>query len=104
MPHRTARGEAVSTEEARLMFRPRIVAEPVPRCGVILLVVIALLTLFAVVGISFVMYAQQRADAARVGRESQQQVAGQTPSATPQELLKEFAASFILGQPDIFDK
>lgn len=81
------------------MIRSTIPA-PAPRRGVILLVVIALLTLFAVVGITFVMYSQQRADAARATRESQQQILGQVPNDTPQTLIQQFAASFVFGQPD----
>src|SRR5271165_4840116 len=41
------------------------------RPGVVLLVVITLLTLFAVVGIAFVLFAQSEATAARVWRESE---------------------------------
>ncbi len=41
-----------------------------PRCGVILVVVLALLALFAGVALTFLLYAQARADAARAGREA----------------------------------
>lgn len=42
-----------------------------PRRGAILLVVITLLALFAVIGLSFALYADAQATAARIGREAQ---------------------------------
>jgi len=40
------------------------------RRGIILIVVLSLLTLFAIVGLSFVIYAQAEADASRIFREN----------------------------------
>ncbi|MBY0523682.1 MAG: hypothetical protein K2R98_09790 [Gemmataceae bacterium] len=60
------------------------------RGGVILLVVITLLTLFAVVGITFVIYAQAEASAARIYRESESL---QRPDMDPEMLL-----AYFLGQ------
>lgn len=82
------------------MLRPQYTRQRLPRRGIILLVVIALLTLFAVVGISFVLYSQQRTDAARALRESQQQTIDQRPNTRPEDLLNEFAAHFLFGQPE----
>ena len=51
------------------MFRSRFSRSP-DRRGVILLVVLTLLALFAVIGLSFALYAEQEATAARIHRES----------------------------------
>lgn len=70
------------------------------RRGVILLVVIALLTLFAVVGITFVLYAQSKADIARIFRDSQQQILNQGPPDSGQTLLSEFLMQLIFDVQD----
>jgi hypothetical protein len=61
-----------------------------PRPGVILLVVVILLTLFMVVGISFVLYAESEATASRIYREAQ------APADPP--LPSELLLSWALGQ------
>ncbi|MBY0527740.1 MAG: hypothetical protein K2R98_30360 [Gemmataceae bacterium] len=64
------------------------------RNGVILLVVITLLTLFAVVGITFVIYAQAEASAARIDREAQSM---QRPDMDPEMLLSYFLGQLVYG-------
>ena len=65
------------------MLSSHLPASPFPRRGVILLVVIVLLTLFAAVGISFVFYADAEAVSARVFREA---VGQDRPDRNPEEL------------------
>jgi hypothetical protein len=52
------------------MYRPQTDQAPRTRRGMILLVVLAMLTLFAVVGLSFVFYANSEATSSRVFREA----------------------------------
>jgi len=61
---------------------------------VVLLVVITLLTLFAVVGIAFVFYAQAEATAARVAREAE---TVRQPDADPELLLAYYLSQLIYG-------
>jgi hypothetical protein len=67
------------------------------RHGVILLVVLALLTLFAIVGIGFVLYANATATAARIYRQahSQSQV-----DVDPELLLSFFMGQLVFDVPD----
>jgi len=67
------------------------------RSGVVLLVVIALLTLFAVVGIAFVLFAQSEATASRVWRESETM---QRPDMDPEMLLAHTLGQIIYGADD----
>jgi hypothetical protein len=78
------------------MFRRRPSAAS-PRRGVILLVVVTLLTLFAVVGLAFVFYAQAEADAARLARDAE------SPSRAdvdPETLLAYFLGQLIYDVND----
>jgi hypothetical protein len=68
-----------------------------PRPGVILLVVLALLTLFALVGLSFVLYAGTEAASARLFREAQ---SGDRPDLPPELLLGYFLGQLLYDVPD----
>ncbi|MGE3808493.1 MAG: hypothetical protein AB7K24_27835, partial [Gemmataceae bacterium] len=70
------------------------------RRGVVLIVVLALLTLFAVVGVTFVLYAQLQADQARIFREAQTKRLSAGPAASPELLLAEFLRQLIYDLPD----
>jgi hypothetical protein len=65
---------------------------PARRRGVILLVVLALLTLFAIVGISFVLYANAQANNSRLAREA---AAPSQADMDPEMLLAYFLNQFI---------
>src|SRR5262245_26192298 len=62
------------------------------RPGVVLLVVISLLMLFAIVGIAFVIYAEAQASAARIRKESEGQ---RRPDMDPEELFAYFMSQLI---------
>ncbi len=67
------------------------------RRGVILLVVLALLTLFAILGITFVYYASAEADNARIDREGQTQI---NPDVDSELALSMFLGQLIYDLPD----
>ncbi len=67
------------------------------RRGVVLLVVLAMLTLFAILGISFVIYAESAANEARLAREGEQKTA---PDVDPQAAFAMFLGQFLYDVPD----
>src|SRR5438552_7522190 len=67
------------------------------RPGVILLVVLALLTLFAIVGLSFVFYADAAALSARSFREAESEA---RPDVDPELLFSYFAGQLVYDMPD----
>jgi hypothetical protein len=67
------------------------------RRGIILMVVLALLTLFAIVGVAFVLYAQAQATAARVARESETE---QRADMSPDACLALFLGQFLYDVHD----
>jgi hypothetical protein len=67
------------------------------RRAVILMVVLSLLTLFAIVGITFVLYADAEAVSARIAREAQ---TAQRADLEPELALALFLSQFIYDAPD----
>jgi hypothetical protein len=69
------------------MFRPITFSASEPRRGVVLMVVLAILTLFAIIGLSFVLYADAASKSAEIARDTE------LTDLQPQTLL-----DFFLGQ------
>src|SRR5260370_24081014 len=70
---------------------------PTPRRGVVLIIVLMLLTLFAIVGMSFVLYAKTAATSSRFHREAES-LPG--PDIDPELLLATFLGQLIYDVPD----
>src|SRR5262249_54516100 len=68
-----------------------------PRRGVILLVVLAFLSLFAMVGLSLVFYAEAAASSFRISREAESQA---LPDVDPELLLSYFLGQLVYDVPD----
>src|SRR6266849_1180905 len=68
-----------------------------PRRGVILVVVLALLTLFSIVGLSFVLYASSAAISSRSFREAESEA---RPDVDPELLFSYFAGQLVYDMPD----
>jgi hypothetical protein len=79
------------------MVQPPPVPDSPPRRGIILLVVVVLLTLFAVVGLSFVLYANAAATSARLFREAE---APSRPDVAPERLLAYFLGQLLYDVSD----
>jgi hypothetical protein len=78
------------------MFKTRQ-APTTRRRGVILMVVLAMLTLFAIVGLTFVLYASSAADNARISREGETQ---DRPDLDPELAFKLFLGQLLYDTPD----
>jgi hypothetical protein len=81
------------------MLRLTWLKKPASRRGVVLLVVITLLTLFAIVGVTFVLYANAEATASRIYREAAS-TATTTIDISRDQLLNFAAANLIYPVPD----
>src|SRR5262245_57486019 len=68
-----------------------------PRRGVILVVVLALLTLFAMVGLAFLLYADAAATSSRLRREAE---SASRADAEPELLLAHFLGQLVYDTPD----
>jgi hypothetical protein len=79
------------------MIRPASRLASETRRGIILLVVISFLTLFAVIGLSFVLYATSASTAARYFRESHSQ---RSADLEPELLFAYFLGQFLYDVPD----
>jgi hypothetical protein len=79
------------------MYRSRSASARLPRRGIILLVVLALLTLLALVGLTFVLYADAEAASARLHREAQSR---QQADVEPELLLAYFLGQLVYDVDD----
>lgn len=81
------------------MLRPLNDQSRTRRQGAVLLIVLAMLLLFSVVGLAFVFYSQSRSDVARASREAENTRA-LAPDVPPEILLGEFLRQFIYDVND----
>jgi hypothetical protein len=79
------------------MMRTPFIPASESRRGVVLLVVLVLLTLFAVVGLSFVLYANSAATSAQIFREAETQ---DRADVDPELLLSYFLGQLVYDVPD----
>src|SRR5262245_21808751 len=79
------------------MFRSSQNVPPPGRRGIILLVVLSLLTLFAIVGLTFAIYAESAAEASRATREVEDLF---HPDVDPELALAEALSQIIYDVPD----
>src|SRR6266849_748193 len=80
-----------------MIFVPAISTPPEERRGVVLLVVMALLTIFAAVGLSFVFYAEAESTAAAYFGENSRKM---VPDVDPELLLAYFLGQLIYDVDD----
>jgi hypothetical protein len=71
-----------------------------PRRGLILMVVLALITAFAIVGLSFVLYADSEAKAAQIARDAEQGLIVNPYDVDPKAILSNFLGQLIHDADD----
>src|SRR5215472_9193723 len=79
------------------MLEPQFPSANEPRRAVILMVVLILLTLFAIIGLSFALYASAEAEASRLHREAEVPL---QPDADPELLLAYFLGQLLYDTDD----
>src|SRR5262245_59690572 len=79
------------------MFRSSQPVSPPPRRGIILLVVLSLLTLFAIVGLTFAIYAESAAESAKATRQVEYLF---RPDIEPELALTQALSQIIYDVPD----
>src|SRR5947209_1320122 len=90
-----------STKEQPVMSRVRLISHSVARRGAILMVVLVLLTLFAILGLSFVLYANAQAKSSDLHRQAEADPSGLNgPDADPDTLATTLLSTFVYGADD----